>query len=310
MKTLVASAIAFATFWSAAASSAQAAPNAAELLRRMEGAEKNLRFSATAQVTRRNAPAMTMRIWQSGAKRRVEWLSPQIRRGDVLVDSGDSVWIYHRGENSAVQTRGNAEVDWSRLGQTMSAAVAGEDSVAGREAWIVALTPRGASKPSLRVWIDQKNLMRLRVDRLDNSGQSLQNMALKNISLGDVAPERFQWSPPAGANVTRTSGTLYNDSAVAQRAAGWLQIPSFVPPGYQFESAVIDAAGNGGRGEAWLRYANGVNRFSIFQQRTPETSPIKAQRAGDGWFAQQGGSRFMVLGLPDAQAQKVIASLK
>jgi len=288
----------------------QAAPNAANLLRAMENAKENQRYSATAQVTRRQGSPMTMRIWQSGTKQRIEWLAPQVKRGDVLVDSGDSVWIYHRADNSAVQTRGSAEVDWNRLSRMMNASVAGSDTVAGRAAWIVALTPRGATKPSLKVWIDQHNMMRLRLDRLDASGQTVQNMALQNIKFGDVTPERFQWSPPARASVTRTSGTLYNENAAAKRAAAWLQLPGYVPPGYQFESAVVDASGAGGRGEAWLRYANGVNRFSIFQQRIADSSTVAPQRVNDGWFVQQNGSRFMVLGLPGAQAQKVVESLK
>jgi negative regulator of sigma E activity len=287
-----------------------AAPGAGDLLRSMEGAEKSLSYSATALVTRGSAPPMTIQIWRDGAKRRLEWSAPQIMRGDVLVDDGRSVWRYHRAENSAVQTRGTGEMDWGKLSRSMQPAMAGSGNVAGRAAWIVALTARGARQPTLKVWIDQKNLARLRVDRLDASGKASRSYAVQSIRFGDVPASRFSWTPPAGARVTRTSGTLYSDLSQAHRAASWLQVPDFVPPGYEFESAVVDPAGNGGAGEAWLRYANGINRFSVFQQRTGDNKVFAAQRQGAGWFIQRGGSRFMVLGLPDAEARRVIESLR
>ncbi len=284
-----------------------AAPNAADLLRSMVGAQKNLNYSGTMQITRPAAPPMIIKVWRSGDKKRLEWMAPPVMRGDVLADDGQSVWQYHRAENSAVQTRGTAEIDWNRLGRSMAASLSGGGNIAGRAAWIVELTPRGKAQPAWKVWIDQKNFARLRVEHTGLAGQT---MTLQKVVFAPIADNQFQWSPPAGANITRTNGTLFNERGAAQRAANWLQIPGFVPRGYNFESAVVDPNGAGGKGEAWLRYANGINRFSIFQQRTGDSVAVPARRAGGGWFVQQNGSRYLVLGLSDAQTQKIAVSLK
>lgn len=289
----------------------QAAPSANELLHSIASAEKNLSYSGTTIVTRHKAPPMTLKVWRSGDKRRIEWMAPPVMRGDLLVDDGDSVWRYHSKENSAIQTRGAGEMDWARLSRTMNASLLpGNVTIAGRPTWGLALTPKGEAYPSLKVWVDQKNYARLRVDRLDAAGQTVRSMGLQNVRFGPVPAGQFQWTPPAGATVTRTNGTLYSDANQAKRAASWLETPSKLPTGYEFESAVVDPSGNGGQGEAWLRYANGINRFSIFEQRTKDNNLLATQKQGGGWFMQQGGSRYMILGLGDSEAKKVLESLK
>lgn len=273
----------------------------------MTGAQKTLNYSGTMQLTRPSTAPVVIKVWRSGDKQRLEWVSPSLMRGDMLVDDGQSVWQYHSHGNSAIETRGTAEIDWNRLSQSMTASLSGGGNIAGRAAWIVALTPRGKTRPAWKVWIDQKNMARLRVERTGSAGQT---MTLRNVNFSPVPDSQFRWSPPADANVTRTKGTLYTERPAAQRAASWLQPPGYLPRGYDFESAVVDPNGAGGKGEAWLRYANGINRFSIFEQRTGDNVSVKAQRAGGGWFVQQGGTRYLVLGLSDGEAQKIIAGLK
>ena len=287
---------------------ALATPKANDLLQAMEKADKSLRYSGTAIVSRPDAASKTIQIWRDGEKRRLEWTAPAISRGDLLVDDGKNAWHYFQSENSAVQTRGAAEIDWNRLSKSMTAKVEGSGKVAGRDAWIVSLTPRAKNQTPLRVWIDKTASARLRVER--GSGSAKTTMALQKVTFGAVPASRFSWSPPAGARVTRTKGTLFSDIAQARRTASWLSEPGRIPQGYSFESAVVDASGNGGKGEAWLRYANGVNRFSIFQQRTGDNVAVPTQKAGGGWFVQKGGNRYIVLGLPDADARRVLDSLR
>jgi outer membrane lipoprotein-sorting protein len=297
-----------AALFAAASNAAQAAPSAEELLRSLQKAEKSLHYSGTATITRAGAPARTIQVWQAGNKRRLEWTAPPVARGDLLINDGQNVWHYFRSEKSAVQTRGGVEIDWSRLSRVMNAKVSRGDDIAGREAWLLSLSPREGNQPPLKVWVDQKTGARLRIER--GSGTAKTTMTLQKVQFGAVPAARFQWSPPSGARVTRTEGTLYTDVAQARRTASWLGMPNSLPPGYVFESAVVDTSGNGGKGEAWLRYANGINRFSIFQQRTGDNKAVPTQKAGSGWFSQANGNRFMVLGLSDNQARQVLESLK
>lgn len=287
---------------------AHAAPSVPELLRSLSKAEKTVHYNGTATVTRAGSPNRTIQVWRAGAKRRLEWTAPPVARGDLLLDDGQSVWHYFRSENSAVQTQGDSEMDWNRISRVMNARVGGADKVAGREAWILSFVPRDSNQPPLKVWVDRKTGARLRIER--GTGAAKTTMTLQRVQFGAVPASRFQWSPPAGARVTRTSGTLFNDAAQARRAAAWLSVPNHVPKGYAFENAVVDTSGNAGKGEAWLRYANGINRFSIFQQRISDNRPVPIQKTGGGWFVQNGGNRFLVLGLEDTEARRVLESLK
>ena len=192
---------------------AHAAPGAGDLLRSMAGAQNSLSYSGTMQITRPAAASITIQIWRAGEKQRLEWTAPALMRGDVLVDDGQSVWHYHRAENSAIQTRGTAEIDWNRLSRSMDASLAGSGDVAGRAAWIVALTPRGGdTQPGWKVWIDQKNLARLRVERLGASGQT---MALQDVSFAPV--------PSPGSTYMTSFWSLVSvnvDTCVASKGSG------------------------------------------------------------------------------------------
>lgn len=283
---------------------AAAAPGGAELLKAMTSAEKSLVCSGTLTISAPGGAPMTVRFWRDGARRRLEWTAPPVMAGDVLLDSGRSIWRYHRAENSAVETRGAGEIAWNRF----TPGTVGGDKIAGRSAWQFALERGG--KPALKIWIDQKTSARLRVDVLGENGRPVSSLAVEEIKFAPVDGAVFNWSPPAGARTTRTNGTLFDNLDQARESAAWLTRPGHLPRGYEFESAVVDPAGNGGRGEAWLRYSNGFSRFSIFQQRLADTKSIETQKADGGWFAQRDGSRFFVVGLPSGDAKKVVESLR
>jgi hypothetical protein len=92
----------------------------------------------------------------------------------------------------------------------------------------------------------------------------------------------------------------------AQHAASWLRPPTKLPAGYVFDSAEIDGKAK----EAWLRYKSEKNRFSIFQQHTREANNVEFRQEGEGWYWQDGKDRFLIAGLPEAQAKQVAESVK
>lgn len=284
--------------------SSAAAPGGAELLKAMTKAEKSVACSGIMTISAQGAAPMTVRFWRDGAKRRLEWTAPPVMAGDVLLDSGRSIWRYHRTENSAVETRGAGEISWKRFtpGAITSA------KVAGRPAWQLGLNRDG--KHALNLWLDKKTSTRLRVDVVDENGRSIPTLAVEEIKFAPVDGAVFNWSPPSGARVTRTNGTLFDSLEQARESAAWLTKAGHLPRGYEFESAVVDPAGNGGRGEAWLRFSNGFSRFSIFQQRLADAKTLETQKADGGWFAQRDGSRFFVVGLPSIEAKKVVEALR
>jgi negative regulator of sigma E activity len=289
--------------FSQAANAAPKVPAANDLLRAMSQAEQKAEFYGVMVTNRRGEPGETVRIWRDGAKRRLEWLSPPVRRGDVLVDDGQNVWLYHRNENAAVQTK---SLRRERMSFSGEAKTVGSGQVAGRRAWIVELGRRDG-RNKRRIWIDAATKVRLRAERVDEKGR-VEATALQSVDFGSVEKSRFSWSAPAGTKVTRTSGRLFVSLPGAKKAAGWLQYPRVLPTGFSFESAVVD----GEKGEAWLRYTDGARRFSIFQQRARHASTQNsAPRAVDGaWYRQSAGSRLLGVGLPGDTAQTVMRSVR
>ncbi|HEX8832608.1 MAG TPA: sigma-E factor regulatory protein RseB domain-containing protein [Abditibacteriaceae bacterium] len=289
---------------------AQAAPSAQSLLAAMAKAENTVSLSGTEVMERDGSPSLKMRVWRDGARRRVEFLEPPVRRGDVIVDNGQNVWIYHRAEQTAVQTRSSASVErlqgnLARMGRRFESRVAGESTVAGRKTWIVEIAPRGSKQAVRRFFIDQNSKAVLRHERYVGANR-VESSVFQSVATTDVPASRFNWNPPQGAKVTRTSGTLFPRLQGAKRAAAWLQSPAFVPSSYAFESAIVDNT----KGEAWLRFSSGSERFSIFQQRDGDGIIWPPKALPQGLFWQRGGSRFLVVGAPSDAAGRVAESVK
>jgi hypothetical protein len=259
------------------------AQDAPTLFRQMQNAEKSVSYQAR-QIITRQGERQVANVWRQGVKRRVEWLEPSVRRGDVLVDDGSNVWLYHRSENTVTQTNSRQRTPGPRSGTTQ---------------WSV---KRSAGDFVLRndkqvFVIDGQSKALLQVQRGANT------WAVKNVRFGPVSDSQFRFRTPSGANVTRLNGMLYNSLNSAKGAATWLQSPAVVPEGYRFESAVV------GDGQAWLRYSNGVRRFSLFQGRGGKGESAPQQVQG-GWFWKRNGFRYLATGLPQDSVSGVAQSLK
>ena len=280
-------------------------------LRALSQAEKSAQYSATATSQRNGSPTMKWRVWRKGAKNRMEYVAPPVRKGDVLVDDGEDVWLYHRADNTAIQTKSRPRVlefgAFSSRGASSRGAslyVDGTQKVDERTARV--LEVRRNNHIVRRLFVDEKTRVLLGSLRLEN-GAEVERMTLSDLEIGDVADSRFRWNPPQGAQVVRTSGRVWLQLAPARRETSWLQAPSFVPQGFDFESAIVD----GEKGEAWLRYASATARLSLFQQRaTGDNSSTDAKSVDGSWFWQRGGNRFLLAGAPDDAAQRIIRSVK
>lgn len=299
-----------ASHFAAKPTSAQpASAQAARLLKQMMNAERNANYTAVQTTSRRNSAPVRVRIWRLGSKRRLEYLAPDLNRGDVLVDDGQNTWLYHRAENAAVQTRSQAPRDGSNASRRAARVrLSGQESVSGRAAWKIDLVRPNGKGIARRIWIDKASGLRLSAQVFDAQGQAAERVTLSDLKTSGVDASRFRWTPPAGAQVVRTNGQLFSQFAPAKAAASWLQSPRFIPSGYMFESAVVDNA----KGEAWLRYASSARRISLFQQRAADATNTGAapQKVGGGWYRAANGSRVLIVGAPDGVAQRILNSVR
>lgn len=285
---------------------AHAAPSGDELLRAMRSSQERVAYTATETTVRSGAPTVVARVQSSGGKRRIEYLAPAIMKGDLLIDDGQTLWRYHRAEKSAVKTRTPAKSDAPQPAAKrghFAVSNQGRSTFAGRKAWVVALTSRSSQRVVRKIWIDEWTKIRLRSQGFDSNGKVQETTSLTNLKFGSVPASAFRWSPPSGTKISN-AGTLYMRLSQAQRKADWVRAPTKLPRGYAFESVVVNTD------DAWMRYSNGVRRFSIFQKRTADMSSKSLSPAGSGWYWQKGGSRFVLAGLPKTQAQQVATSVR
>ena len=281
-----------------------AQPSASALLGQMHQAEAHAHYVATVQFVRAGSSPMTMRVYRSGLQRRVEWTAPALLKGDLLVDNGQALWRYEKAENVAFKVRSLVaeEAVSHPAPETSKAKLVGSQTAAGRAAWVVSVQrPRGGQR---KVWIDKATKVRLRSESYNAQGQRVELQSLQSVSFGTQPSGKFSFATPAGAEVTRTQGTLYTRLNAARKGATWLRAPEYVPAGYSFESAIVDP-----KGVAWLRYNNGVKRFSVFQEKG-EGADVAPRTMEGGWFARKNGSRFGIIGAPDGTGQRIATSLK
>lgn len=256
------------------------AQDAAALLSQMRAAEAKTQYSGTLFIVR-NGRRETANVWRDGQKRRWEWTAPALKKGDLLVDNGSNLHLYHRSENSVTQTQSTPFL--SQLGSGWSARKNGGDYV---------LT-RGAQK----ITLDGTRKILL---RFENNGAVY---ALQNLKFGAQPASKFSFQTPQSAKVVRSQGKLFVDVATARANVNWLTTPTQLPAGYALESAV--AAPD----EVWLRYSNGKSRFSLFEQRA-EAGTVAPTKVDGGYFWKNGGIRYLASGVSVGTAKSLASSLK
>ena len=265
--------------------SAATAQDAPTLLSQMQNAEKLAKYAATQTITR-NGKREVARVFRDGLKRRMEWLEPAFRKGDILVDDGRVEWLYHKRENSATQTQSNP-----RAPRFSAESAPKAQNFAGRSAYFL------AGRAGRGVWIDKQ--FKIWLGARGQNGQT----TLSSLKFGAVGADKFKFQTPSGAKILKLNGTRYANLGAAKRAARWILAPTDLPAGYALESVVA------GRNEAWLRYFDGKNRFSLFQQKA-EAGTVTPVEQNGGWFWKSNGIRFFATGAPDSSVQAMATSLK
>jgi outer membrane lipoprotein-sorting protein len=257
------------------------------ILGAVQQAEANVKYSAT-QVVQRGSEREVARLYRDGVKKRIEWIAPAVRKGDVLVDDGKNVTLYHSSDKSAIQTRSQRRLPNLTGGGWKIGAPVKQNGT------IVRVLSRGDGR---RLTIDDLTSAIIRME-----GQR-GITTLQNVRYGAVPASKFVFVAPPGAKITRINGQLYNDLRIARRRATWLKAPAQLPAGYNFESAIVSPS------EVWLRYTNGRKRFSIFQQKA-EGADLGPQKVNNDWFWRSGGVRFLAIDAPSAAVPNMASSLK
>ena len=299
---------------------------AQELLKRMLQAENSLTLSGN-QITTVSQNGLDISseqmVQRNGAHAmRMDYLRPPRLAGEQIIDNG-------RFYCHLIPARDTLELSPSRI-QVLRVRVpqiikeirsgrlvvqgTGVEVVAGHSCNIVSVAARSATPvPWRRFWIDPTNGAQLRIEQYNAAGQLQSVSYFTQVTYTPTFDKAVFHVPHAGSKVvTRGFGTpsLTLDQVRQQAGATW-PMPAYLPDGFHFQAGAVSNLRN--RRVVELRYANGVNVFSVFQ--TPDLSekgPTKQEHPRSGvLFGRQAGMKIVIIGnLPDTEMEKVMTSLR
>lgn len=152
--------------------------------------------------------------------------------GTLFVSDGETAWLYNPEAGKALTGRKDELEAWKaergeewaelpadyealtafidRLLEVTDVTLVGEETIAGRDAWHVQLTPNDqaprawqAAGGSVDLWVDRERNLPLQVSYTGGPEAAGEiRMTVQQLEVDQpIAPERFQWSPPDGVEV-------------------------------------------------------------------------------------------------------------
>lgn len=227
------------------------------------------------------------------------------RKQDNTYEKQPSSFLPQRAKRMAMALRKNR----------MSVELLGEDTVAGRTAWIVSLKDNEGKLQSHKMWIDKEFYVLLRQDQ-ERSDGTLSTRFL-SISFTKPAPAQLAFTLPSTAQLSEGGlGRPLGRQAAAQMARRWggLLEPVSVPQGYRLRAFYRSAV----RGqEGLVAVYDGPRQgqtISVFQRPSlGSMGMIGPKREGYRVLsAKKGAVDVQVVGpetMPEADLQKVMGSI-
>jgi len=138
-----------------------------------------------------------------------------------------------------------------------------DEDIAGRETYVLSLTPKYSGNPGLKIWIDKKTFLVLKQERYNSEGKLVVSSAFTEIHFGKrISPEELNGMPKSLEKRELPSRRIiYNLQKLREEIKFPLSFPGYLPAGYNFQEAILL---NDGRRVA-LTYTNGLGTIVFFQ---------------------------------------------
>lgn len=222
-----------------------------------------------------------------------------IRKGDEVVcyvPDARMLLVEKRVANDAFPAILEAEED--DLAQYYQVRTAEVGRVAGRDAQAIVLDPRDKLRYGYKLWADKASGLLLRAQTLNDRGETVEQIAFTQISIGDADRSKVR---PSYANTDgwRVENTLMSQASLS----GWSV--KALPPGFRKVREVkrlvsdVSAGGQASRREvSQMVFSDGLAAISVFiepgsQSRTEGSMQqgavnIVGKRQGDHWLTVVG----------------------
>lgn len=185
-------------------------PDANEILDKVDKnmSSKNRVFESEMTIHgRRSSRTITARSYSEGTKQSfTEYLSPAREQGTKMLKLEKQLWIYSPSTDRIIQISGNMlrqsvmgsdlsyedMMDDRKLTEIYNAKVAGNETIDGRNTYILELTAKveDAAYYSQKIWVDTERFVPLKQELFAKSGQ-----LLKRITMSDIKQVQGRWFP-------------------------------------------------------------------------------------------------------------------
>lgn len=277
----------------------------AHLLRESYDAERKYSYLGVLEIEllrRANPIHASLTVMHAAPdKTRTDVVSPKEFEGYVVINNGDTRYIY---SPSSKRWYGNTlrppEQDVELALENYRVRAAGRDKVIDRPCRRLKITPRYAGNPRKILWVDDETNLVLRKELRNAEGEVISRSRYTEIHIKKAdAPEDEAFLPPDQAEIKWGTKSPPRKFTALK--------PTYVPRGYRFDEDVRVRIHRGAE-RAHLRYTDGLNTISVFQEIASDKSASKPK--GDAsktiatastlyWNAverQVGGLRVVIMG--------------
>jgi peptidoglycan/xylan/chitin deacetylase (PgdA/CDA1 family)/negative regulator of sigma E activity len=170
----------------------------------------------------------------------------------------------------------------------------GTEIVASRHTRIIAIVPKFPGRPRIRIWVDTRTRLILRLERYGPFGALREAESFLTVQLGPIMPgELFNLEPPAGARVqTRRANPAarLTIEEIAHRVGFIPQLPAYLPSGYQLTRSGVTQVN--GVPTVTFTFSDGISTLTLFESRGAQAAPPNAKHVriggADGAVAPRG----------------------
>ncbi len=249
---------------------------AQELMRQMSAANHELNYEGFF-VYRRQGNMDTMRIIhkvdENGIQERIISLTGYAR--EVIRDK-DSVTCFLPDDGSVMVKKSNSRhfqitrlpEHIGKVSEYYTFAIAGQDRVADRPAWIVDILPKDKYRFGYQLWIDLASKLLLKAELKDKQGTPLEQFFFAKLQILDEIPDAWLKPEISGVGYTwhdNSSDELPMDKSYISWKATWM------PEGFTISDHEKQTVEESQMPLEHLTYSDGLALISIFVEKLGES---------------------------------------
>jgi len=246
-----------------------------ELLQHMSEAVKKLNYEGTfvfMRGDRLDAMHILHKYSGEGELEKIVSLTGYARE---IIRNNQTVTCIFPDTREVVVEKTKAETFPSRLPGTVDSIadyydffLDGEERIAGRETWVVRISPKDPFRYGYQLWIDQENHLLLKSELRANDGSPIERLMFTRIALHDSMDDSLFAPSISGEGFTWHQ--YQQDVRPGGQDQQW-QV-TWMPEGFRLNDYDMESVSASGRSVDHMIFSDGVATVSIFVERPGDTS--------------------------------------